>query len=72
MEGKSPWKVTQALTIAVKISFINVTKIYDHVNILKAHLRVLEEANVKEGTQSLNSLSLPVNPPLDVRQTEVK
>lgn len=72
MEGKSLWKVTQALTFAVKISFTNVTKIHDHVNILKANLRVLEEASVKEGTQSLKSLSLPVNPPLDVRQTEVK
>lgn len=55
MEGTSPRKVTQALTIAVETSFINVIKIYDHVNILKPWLRVLEEANVQEGTQSLNS-----------------
>lgn len=45
----------QALTIAVETSFINVIKIDDQVNILKSRLRVLEKADVQEGTQSLNS-----------------
>ena len=44
-----------------------VTKIYGNVNILEAHSRALEEANITEGTRSLNSLSFQVNPPLGER-----
>ena len=54
--AKSKWRGTAISTAAVKISFIykhykNFTKIYDHINILKASPRALEEVSASEGAR---------------------
>lgn len=71
MEGKFEWKQTAVLTTANENIFYKCYKkfieIYGNVNILEAHSRALEEANITEVTRSLNSLSFQVNPPLGER-----